>query len=187
VLLVGLVALGCASAQVHPEARSYADALAQGDLHAAYAATSARYRSQVTETAFRAAHPDAAAQKAQAARVLAAQAQLDVVAPELSEAPVTRIAAARAALAAFLDAAEARRFTAAYGWLSSALRGRYTPSSLAHDFSLAPDAGDRLRRARAALGGPVLETGATVRFPLAEGRAVELVEEADGFRVASLE
>lgn len=187
ILLTGLATLGCAAAPVHPDARAYADALARGDLHAAYAATSARYRSQVTEGAFRAAHPDGEAQKAQAARILTVQAQLDVVAPELSEAPRDRIAAARLALTAFLEAAEARRFTAAYGWLSSALRGRYTPSSLARDFSLAPDAGDRLRRARAALTGPALEAGAAVRFPLAEGRAVELVEEADGFRVASLE
>lgn len=182
-----LLGLGCAHAPARADPVAYADALVKGDVQAAYGFTAARYQASVTEAAFADAHRDPSARAAQAARIRAAQAQLDAVAPELSEVAAPRVAAARAALGAFLDAAEARRFTAAYGWLSSELRARYTPSSLARDFSLAPDAGDRLRRARAALDGPAVEAGRAVRFPLAEGRAVQLVEETDGFRVASLE
>jgi hypothetical protein len=186
-----LLGVACGHPPVRPDARAYADALENGALAAAYAQTSERYRSQVSEAAFAQTHQDPALRAEQARRIRTAQAQLDAIAPELSPAfsPAAhpRIAAARAALAAFLDAAQARRFSAAYAWLSSALRARYTPSSLARDFSLAPDAGDRLRRAQAALEGPAREEAGAVLFPLAEGRAVVLEEEAGGFRVASLE
>lgn len=185
---VAFVGLACAHAPARTDDRAYADALERGQFSLAYALTSQRFRSQTTEADFARAHRDPARRAQEAARIRTARAQLEAVAPELSEDPHPRITAARAALSAFLDAAEARRFSAAYAWLSSELRGRYTPSSLAHDFSLVPDAGDRLRRARAALeeGAPMEERG-EVRFPLGEARAVVLVEEAGGFRVTSLE
>lgn len=186
-----LLGLACAHAPPRPDARAFADALEKGELSRAYGLTSERFRSVTPEAAFAQAHRDPKVRAEEAARIRTAQAQLDAVAPELSPAfsknGHPRVAAARAALAAFLDAAEARRFSAAYAWLSSDLRGRYTPSSLARDFSLAPDAGDRLRRSRAALDAVPQEAGGEVRFPITQGRAVVLVEEAGGFRVASLE
>lgn len=188
-LIVGLplLAVACAHAPVRTTATAYADALESGDLVGAYALTSPRYRARSSQADFAAQHRDVAARSAEAERLRATQAQLDAIAPELSDEAHPRIVAARAALGAFLDAAEARRFAAAYEWLSSDLKNRYSPSSLARDFSLAPDAGERLRRARVALDGTALETDAGVRFPMAAGRAVLLVEESGGFRVAALE
>lgn len=103
----------------------------------------------------------------------------DQVAP--GEAP-------EAVLARFLDAAAAGDFSTAYGLLASPLRARYTPATLERDFTAEPLAKERLARARFALEHqpPAYREGA-VEFPIAEGRAVRLVPEGGGYKVAAIE
>jgi hypothetical protein len=182
-----LALVGCSHVPAKGGVEAYAEALEKGDLETAWNLTSPAYQAKVSRDRFEAAMADPAVRATKAKRLHAVLAQAEVIAPELSGRASQRIEAARAALESFLSAADVRRFSEAWRWLSSDLRARYTPSSLARDFSLAPDAGDRLRRAHAAAEGAGVETGDTVSFPIAEGRAVKLVEEADGFRVAALE
>jgi hypothetical protein len=97
------------------------------------------------------------------------------------------IEAARAALEAFLAAAEAGNFAAAYGLLAAELQARYTPRRLEQDFAAEPLAKERLARARAALEREPVIQGAQVHFPVAQGAVVRLVREEAGYRLLALE
>ena len=84
---------------------------------------------------------------------------------------------------------EGRDFKAAYLLLAQPWRDRYTPERLEKDFALEPQAKDRVARVRAALGGQVpLEVSREgAKLPLGGGRAVQLVREGGGYKVAALE
>ncbi len=103
-------------------------------------------------------------------------------------APRTDADEARAALLAFVAAAEERRFEACYEMLAAPLRARYTAARLAADWRLAETvAGERLARARASAAAAPQIRGDQASFPVGTGRAVLLVREAAGWRVASLD
>jgi hypothetical protein len=88
----------------------------------------------------------------------------------------------------FLDATEARDFDLAWRLLAGRLRARYTPARLAEDFAAAPLIGkEKLDRARAALALSPRVDGSTARLPIGQGRAVQMVREADGWKVLALE
>ncbi|MGC4114275.1 MAG: hypothetical protein QM765_06590 [Myxococcales bacterium] len=94
----------------------------------------------------------------------------------------------KAALEAFLSAAEKEDFQACYQLLASPLREKYTPIRLGEDFRAVQGlALDKLARARVALAArPRLEQ-ASAEFPISETRAVRLVLESSGWKVAALE
>lgn len=97
-------------------------------------------------------------------------------------------ARARGALESFLEASERREFDAVWRLLSSDLRARYTPQRLAKDFGAEPLASERLARARAGLQATELDVdGDRASLPLGTERAVTLVRERDGWKVAALE
>lgn len=99
-------------------------------------------------------------------------------------------AAPRATLKAFLDAEHSGDFSEAFALLSGDLRARYTPARLQADFERDRAlAEEKLARVRAALESNVAMKieGHRAELPLAAGRAVKLVEEAEGWKVESLE
>ncbi len=91
-------------------------------------------------------------------------------------------------LGGFVTAARERDFETVWGLLASPLRARYTPETLARDFSrVEQGALERLSRAGLeASAAPEVE-GGRARFPIGDGRAVQLVLEADGWKVEALE
>lgn len=104
--------------------------------------------------------------------------------------PATRLSAdaPREALARFLDAASRGDFEASWRLLSSPLRERYTPARLAEDFAaVRTSAGESLARARAALASEPRLDERSADFPISERKAVRLVRENDGWKVAALE
>lgn len=90
-------------------------------------------------------------------------------------------------LGRFLDAAQSGDFEEAYQWLAGSWRARYTPARLKEDFEREPLGPDRIARARAAMKAAPLIHGDSAEFPIGEGKAVRLVREVGGFRVAALE
>ncbi|MBX5483592.1 MAG: hypothetical protein IRZ16_17355 [Myxococcaceae bacterium] len=197
-MCAGVIVAGCRTVST-PEstAQAYARALEEGRLHDAYALTSTSQRtSGLTEAMFAKLYrkPDARRARATAVKVAASSltARSGTVAL-VREAEGWRVVEPLAdfgpkkTLEAFVAAAEAGDFAAAYRLLAAPLRARYTPERLEADFRAEPLARERLARARQALAQqPVLE-GGTARFPIGEGRAVTLTLEADGYRVAAIE
>ena len=96
--------------------------------------------------------------------------------------------APRAALQAFLEAAGKDDFEACYRLLAGSWRERYTPARLEQDFrAVRGTAEDKLARARSALlAEPWLDEG-RAQFPISERKAVRLVLESGGWKVAALE
>src|SRR5690606_17283108 len=91
-------------------------------------------------------------------------------------------------LGAFVSAARGRDFETVWTLLASPLRARYSPETLARDFEqVGQGALEGLARAEIAGRREPQRSGDRARFELAEGRAVELVREADGWKVESLE
>jgi hypothetical protein len=193
-----VVLAGCATVpQPGPSqvARDYAAAVADGrwdDAHALLAREQGRLEpGQLAER-----YPDQPTRAARAEQIRAGLGRLTVgeqalvLVQEGGQWRVVEPAAeadARAALEAFLAAAEAGDFAEAWRWLAEPLRARYTPSRLEQDFLAEPLSKERLERARAALASPPsIEAQHTV-FPIGEGKAVRLVREPGGFRVVSLE
>jgi hypothetical protein len=195
-MALGLVACRTAAG---PErtVEDYARALQEGRLDDAFALTSARSRDQLDRKAFDARYQDPAQRAQRAQALLASLADLRARTPEIEatrEGDHWRVIepgadqGPREALRSFLDAAERGDFVAAYQLLATSWRQRYTPARLAADFKAEPLAKERLLRARAALAGSsavLRESGA--EYPIGEGKAVRLVKEAGGFRVAALE
>lgn len=193
-LTATLLAMGCAHTPGPTEvASSYARALEENRLADAYALTNTPPEEQ---PAFLARYADASTRTARATEVRAALPELQARAPALTLLQTRngwRVAeehpsdAPRAALAHFLDAVEASDWATAWSLLSDPLRARYTPERLREDFQREPLATERLRRARLTLKGPAKVTGPEAEFPLGEERAVRLVRETDGWRVAAIE
>jgi len=95
----------------------------------------------------------------------------------------------REALTSFFDSVERKDFETCWRSLDSPLRARYTPSRLGEDFSTVKGpAEDKLARARAALAKDALKIdGERAELPIAQDRALRLVHEADGWKIAALE
>lgn len=187
----------CATAPApeHVAAR-YAEALRDGKLDAAYELLDEGTRPDATS--FRAQYATDAARRARAEAILASLQAMHADSGEVELVrrgdawrvtdPPPQIAP-RQALEHFLSAVEGGDFKAAYLLLAQPWRDRYTPQRLEKDFQLEPQAKDRVARVRAALGGKaeveVSREGA--RLPLGDGRAVQLVREGGGYKIAALE
>ena len=205
VRLAGLLGLGaCAHAPGPREvALAYARALEENRLGEATALTDTAPEARA---AFLTRYADAPARQARATQVRAALPGLRVQGPALTlvetgegwrlveappAAPPRPGDAPRACLKAFLDAVDAADWDRAWSLLASPLRERYTPERLHEDFLREPLAGERVRRARLVLAGPVQESEGGAEFSLGEQqgeqRAVRLTREPGGFRVAALE
>ena len=192
--------LGCQTTPT-PEvtAEAYAQALRENRLSDAYALTASAHDSQsLTQQAFeqRYADPQLRTQRAEAIdQGLASNTVTASVGPLtlIRENGAWRVletvdgAAARSVLESFLDAAEHGDFRRAYELLSAPLRARYTPKRLEQDFKAEPLAKERLARAREALSHPAVVKGDRVLFPIAGGRAVQLVLENGAYRVLAIE
>jgi hypothetical protein len=174
-------------------ASAYARALEEGRLADAQVLTNVPPEEQ---RSFAEHYADASVRAARAEEVRAALPELQARAPALTllqtpagwrvveERPAD---APRAVLGRFLDAVEAGDWATAWSLLSDPLRARYTPERLREDFEREPLSAERLRRARLALVGPVRVTASGAEFPLGKERAVRLVREAGGYRVAAIE
>ncbi len=124
--------------------------------------------------------------------LVAALATSCATTPPLRETPpetphVDPAAEQRAVLDAFLHAVETQRFDDALQWLSKSWRDRYDGAQLARDFEVDPRAVDRVALLRSHRGDAfvVAQQGSTL--PLAQGRALQLVLEPQGWRIAALE
>src|SRR5206468_918183 len=145
--------LACAHVErADPDA--YARALADGRMKDAYALTSETYRAHTSFDAFVAAQTPER-RRDQLDALERAHASEEAAAPELftGEPDAIRLEAARTVLRSFVQAAEARRFSAVWATLSSELRARYTPERLEREFFEQADAPERVKRARAAANG----------------------------------
>jgi hypothetical protein len=176
---------------------AYARALREGRTRDAYGLTSPEFRGRVSEQGFQARYADPAKRAERAAQMEGALEKFKVTAPgvamvrrqegwRVEEGDADEGGPAQT-LERFLDAAERGDFVAAYGLLAASWRARYTPERLKEDFGREPLARERLVRARRALERPPSQTDQGVEYPLGDGKAVRLVREADGFRVAALE
>jgi hypothetical protein len=103
------------------------------------------------------------------------------------EARPPEVRPAEAVLERFLAFAEGGDFAGALGLLSERWRRQYTPETFARDFARAPEAKERLARARQALRAGGRAEGEGVAFPLGGGRAVRLVREGAELRISTLE
>lgn len=196
--LVGAALMcSCATASA-PErvAARYAEALRDGKLDAAYELLDEGTRPDVAS--FRAQYATDAARRARAEAILASLQSLRATSGELElvrQGDAWRVAdpppqaAPRQALERFVSSVEGGDFKAAYLLLAQPWRDRYTPQRLEKDFTLEPQAKDRVARVRAALGGKVeLEVSREgAKLPLGNGRAVQLVREGGGYKIAALE
>lgn len=177
---------------------AYARALREGRVDDAYALTSASYKAQVTPAAFRARYADAQVRDARSTELDAAQLVAGAGSLALARegdrwavsgdgVSASDDDRARAALEAFVAAVERRDFDAAYALLSERWRARYSPERFKADFEAESGAPERLSRAKAAAKTPPQHAGNEVLFAIGEGRAVRLVREGDGYRVAAIE
>ncbi len=93
----------------------------------------------------------------------------------------------RAVLQAFVTAAETKRFSDVHALLAKPLRDRYSVDQLSVDFLAEPLASARLAQIKLKSEAPFAESKASASLEWASGRAVRLVREPDGWRVAALE
>jgi hypothetical protein len=98
-----------------------------------------------------------------------------------------RQAALRAVVQHFVEATEARRFEEVLPLLAKPLRERYSVKNLERDFGSDPLAAARLAQIKAKAGGEFVEAKDSAALEWAQGRALRLVQEADGWRISSLE
>jgi len=175
-------------------AARYAEALRDGKLDAAYQLLDEGTRPE--PAAFRAHYADPAARRARADAILASLQKLHASTAELElvraggawrVADPPPEAEPRRALERFVSAVEGGDIQAAYLLLAPSWRDRYTPARLEKDFQLEPQAKDRLARVKAALGGPLEVSAEGAQLPLGGGRAVRLIKEGGGYKIAALE
>jgi hypothetical protein len=183
--LTTLVLLGCATPQSPSFAEAYAHALDTNQLDAAYALTTPAFRAQVSAEDFRTRFADTAARRARAAAVRDGLTELARAAPELFGKDATELP--EAVILRFASAIRGGHFDEARRCLSAALRKRYSVDVLSKDFHAEPTAAARLERAVLAAEGIPARDGKTVRFPLAGGGAVVVLQENDGWKLEALE
>ena len=102
-------------------------------------------------------------------------------------APVDDQSALRMVVQRFVMAAEAGRFDEVLSLLARPLRERYSVELLTRDFGTDPLAPARLSQIKLKAFGPFVETKETASVEWAAGRALRLVREPDGWRIATLE
>ncbi len=193
-LVLLALAAGCATPKGPVAvAEAYARALEDNQLSEAYALTTGLPEG---EAAFLKRYADLAARRERAATVRSGIAGLEARTSGLSleprgstwrvvESPPTD--EAKVALTRFLNAVESLDWEKAWSLLSAPLRARYTPDRFREDFQREPLARERLRRARLALKGQVKVAGNEATISLGADRAVRLVREEGGYRVAAIE
>lgn len=98
-----------------------------------------------------------------------------------------RQAALRAVVQRFVEATEARHFEEVLPLLAKPLRERYTVKNLERDFGADPLAAARLEEIKKKVSGSFVEAKDSAALEWAQGRALRLVQEADGWRISSLE
>jgi hypothetical protein len=173
---------------------SYRDAIRKGDLAAAYALTSPEFRAQHPFDVFQASLASNTAQQARISALNQALDEASKAAPELGlqiidAHPKSAVSANSPAdvLERFLDAAERHDFSTVYRLMAARWRAQYSVQRLEADFAREPRAKVRLLEARQALHEKPVLLRDEARFPLDAGRAVVLLKEREGYRVASLE
>ncbi len=100
---------------------------------------------------------------------------------------VDATAEVRGAVKAFVEAAEARDFAAAWRLLAGPWRDRYTPERLAEDFEREPRGPGLVSRLKASLGAPVVVDGPKATLLVGGARVARLVLEPSGWRLESLD
>lgn len=88
---------------------------------------------------------------------------------------------------AFVAAAEARDFAAAWSLLSGPWRDRYTPERLARDFDREPRGAGFVSRLKASFEAPVSIVGERATISLGTERQVRLVLEQAAWKIDSLD
>jgi hypothetical protein len=210
-LVVALGAAGCAHAPAAPGAAlaAFGDALARGDLRAAYAMTSADLQRRVPFEAFAAGFQGPAGDPASLGRRIAAEANRVAPRVEVELAAGERIPLVfqegqwrvdgpvyeawgqetpRAALRTFVRALDARRYDVLLRLVPDRVRGGLTPERL-RKFWEESDADVHRRllsKVRTATAAPLVEAGDEAHAPLAEGGEVRLVREPGGWKIAGL-
>ena len=106
---------------------------------------------------------------------------------EVTPSPVDDRAALRTLVLRFVMAAEAGRFEEVLSLLSRPLRERYSVELLTRDFGTDPLASARLSQIKSKLSLPFTETKETAALEWSAGRALRLVRETEGWRIAGLE
>lgn len=95
--------------------------------------------------------------------------------------------AVRAVARAFVAAAEARDFAAAWSLLSGPWRDRYTPERLARDFDREPRGAGFVSRLKASLEAPISIADERATISLGAERSVRLVLEQGGWKLDALD
>lgn len=200
--ILGVALVACRTG-AGPEgvAERYARALEEARLDEAYALTSSDFRARTSREEFEKRFDSEDARRDRASEIRGSLPSLTAETKEVSlvrEGEDWRIAEAvrtqrtsageaTATLRRFLDAVEREDFSAAYALLSSPLRARYTPDRFEADFASEPLAKDRLARARRAAAQAPTAVAGGFSFPIGGDKAVRVVREGDGYRVAAIE
>ena len=112
-----------------------------------------------------------------------------IVKPEIV-APVPTVdsqAELRAVVNAFVAASEAKRFDQLLPLLAKPLRDRYSVKALERDFNADPLASARIAQLKLKSAAQLIESKESASLEWSSGRALRLVHEADGWRIAALE
>jgi hypothetical protein len=210
-LVVALAAGGCAHAPATPgEAlAAFGEALARGDLRAAYGMTSADLQRRVPFEAFSAGFQGPAADPATLGRRIASESgqvaprvQVELAAgervPLVFEAGQWRVdgpvyeawgqETPRAAIRTFVRALDARRYDVLLRLVPDRFRGAMTPERL-RSFWEESDADAHRRllaKVRTAATAPLVESGDEAHAPLTDGGEIRLVREPGGWKIEGL-
>jgi len=202
---------GCAHAPAAPGAAlaQFGEALARGDLRAAYAMTSEDLQRRVPFQAFAAGFQGPAADPASLGRRIASEAERVAPRVEVELAAGERVPLVfeegrwrvdgpvyeawgqetpRAALRTFVRALDARRYDVLLRLVPDRVRGGLTAERL-RSFWEESDADVHRRllaKVRAAAAAPLVEAGDEAHAPLADGGEVRLVREPGGWKIAGL-
>jgi hypothetical protein len=210
-LLAALVAAGCAHAPAAPgdALAAFGQALARGDLRAAYAMTSTDLQRRVPFEAFAAGFQGPAADPATLGRRITSEAarlpprvELELATgervPLLYEGGQWRIdgpiyeawgqGTPRAAIRTFLRALDARRYDVLLRLVPDRVRGALTAERLRKFWEDSDADGHRrlLANLRAAAAAPLVEAGEEAHAPLTDGGEVRLVREPGGWKIEGL-
>jgi hypothetical protein len=211
VLLAAVLTGGCAHTPAAPgdALAAFGEALARGDLRAAYAMTSEDLRRRVPFQAFAAGFQGPAADPATLGRRIASEAprlaprvEVELAAgervPLVFEAGQWRVdgpvyeawgqETPRAAIRTFVRALDARRYDVLLRLVPDRIRGALTAERLRKFWEESDaDAHRRLlSKVRAVTATPLVEAGEEAHVPLADGGEVRLVREPGGWKIEGL-
>ena len=206
-----VLAAACAHAPAAPgdALAAFGDALARGDLRAAYAMTSADLQQRVPFEAFAAGFQGPAADPAALGRRIAAEATRIAPRVEVELATGERVPllfqagqwrvdgpvyeawgqeTPRAAIRTFVRALEARRYDVLLRLLPDRLRGGMTAERLRKFWEESDADAHRhlLSKVRAAAAAPLVESGDEAHVPLADGGEIRLVRESGSWKIEGL-